>query len=159
MRTWNHRARAIVAALAASLSLMTVIGPAAASTTPQRVTIVSDMTVRNNGEGDVNDGTFTTRGSALICGAGVVDDTRLVYISGPNASPYVLVVDKTFICDDETGTIYLRLLGRGTAGVETFTWVMLGGTWKYVDRFGLGNGSTVPIGGGVKNTYTGYIVH
>ena len=49
MRTSNHRARAIVAALAASLALVTVIGPvAAAEPRPQQVTIVSDMTVPGN---------------------------------------------------------------------------------------------------------------
>ena len=46
MRTSSHRARAIVAALAASLALAAAIGPvAAAQPKPQQVTIVSDMTV------------------------------------------------------------------------------------------------------------------
>lgn len=155
MRTTSHRARAIFAALAASLALATAIGPvAAALPKPQQVTIVSDMTVVGLPH---NLGTFdTVRGP--ICTSGTVADTRLVWIvGGPDANPYVLTVNKTFTCDDGSGTFFARLLVRGNGGVETFTWVILGGTGTYHDIFGLGSGSTVPITGGVTNTYTGYL--
>ena len=155
MRTSSHRARAIVAALAASLVLVTVIGPAAASTSPQRVTIVSDMTV----PGNPNYGSFTASGSPLICSSGDVIDTRLVLLRGSFETDFVLTVNKTFTCDDKSGTFFARLLVRMSGGVETFTWVILGGTGRYHDLFGLGSGSTVAIDGGVTNTYTGYLVH
>ena len=157
MRTSSHRARAIVAALAASLVLVTVIGPAAASTSPQRVTIVSDMTV----PGNPNYGSFTASGSPLICSSGDVIDTRLVLLKGEFETDFVLTVNKTFTCDDGSGTFFARLLVRMSGGVETFTWVILGGTEGYHDLFGLGSGSTEPFrgGGGVTNTYTGYLVH
>jgi hypothetical protein len=152
--TSNHRARAIVAALAAALALVTVIGPATASTTPQRVTIVSDMLVSGT---PPNEGSFTTSGRPLICESGVVVDTRLVWLKGTNGTEYVLTVDKTFTCND--GTLFFRLLVRGSGGVETFSWVIVGGTGRYAHTFGLGYGTTVPIKGGVTNTYTGYLVH
>jgi len=155
MRTSSHRARAIVAALAASLVLVTVIGPAAASTSPQRVTIVSDMKV----PGSPNYGSFTASGSALICESGDVIDTRLVLLRGSFETDFVLTVNKTFTCGDQSGTFFARLLVRMSGGVETFTWVILGGTGRYHDLFGLGSGSTVAIDGGVTNTYTGYLVH
>jgi hypothetical protein len=157
MRTSSHRARAIAAALAASLVLVTVIGPAAASTTPQPVTIVSPMTV----PGNPNYGLFTASGSSLICKSGVVIDTRLVILRGSFETDFVLTVNKTFTCDDGSGMFFARLLVRMSGGVETFAWVILGGTGRYHDLFGLGGGATVPFedGGGVTNTYTGYIVH
>jgi hypothetical protein len=157
MRTSSHRARAIVAALAVSLTLVTVIGPvAAAEPKPRPVTIVSDMAVVGLPH---NLGTFdTVRGP--ICNSGTVADTHLVWIvGGPDANPYVLTVNKTFTCHDGSGTFFARLLVRGNGGVETFTWVILGGTGKYHGLFGLGSGSTVPIEGGVTNTYIGYLVH
>ena len=46
-----------------------------------------------------------------------------------------------------------------SGGVETFSWVIVGGTGRYAHTFGLGYGTTVPIEGGVTNTYTGYLVH
>jgi hypothetical protein len=157
MRTPSHRARAIVAALAASLVLVTVIGPvAAAEPKPQGVTIVSDMAVVGSPH---NLGFFdSVRGP--ICRYGTVADTRLVWIvGGPDANPYVLTVNKTFTCDKGSGTFFARLLVRGNGGYETFSWVILGGTGKYHGLFGLGGGSTVPFegGGGVTNTYTGYL--
>jgi hypothetical protein len=153
MRTSSHRAQAIVAALAASLALVTAIGPvAAAQPKPQQVTIVSDMTV----SGGLNYGTFTASGSPLICRSGLVADTRLVMLRGSFETDYVLTVDKTFTCS-ASDTFFARLLVRGNGGVETFTWVILGGTGTYHGLFGLGWGSTVPIEGGATNTYTGYL--
>ena len=154
MRTSSHRARAIVAALAASLVLVTVIGPvAAAEPKPQPVTIVSDMAVVGLPH---NLGTFdTVRGP--ICASGTVADTRLVLLKGEFETDFVLTVNKTFTCDDKSGTFFARLLVRMSGDVETFTWVILGGTGTYHGLLGLGSGSTVPIEGGVTNTYTGYL--
>jgi hypothetical protein len=156
MRTTSHRARAIVAALAASLAIATVIGPvAAAEPRPQGVTIVSDMIV----PGNPNYGSFTASGSALICASGDVIDTRLVVLRGSLESDFVITVNKTFSCDDGSGTFFARLLVRMSDGCETFSWVILGGTGRYRGLFGLGSGFTVPIEGGVTNTYTGYLFH
>jgi hypothetical protein len=158
MRTSSHRAQAIGAALAASLALVTVIGPvAAAELRPHEVTIVSPMVV----PGNPNYGTFTASGSRLICRSGDVIDTRLVLLKGSFETDFVLTVDKTFTCDDGSGTFFARLLVRMSGGVETFVWVILGGTGRYHDLFGLGSGTTVPFdgGGGVTNTYLGYLVH
>ena len=158
MRTSSHRARAIIAALTASLALVSVIGPvAAAEPRPQAVTIVSPMFV----PGNPNSGSFTASGSPLVCGSGDVIDTRLVLLRGSFETDFVLTVNKTFTCDDKSGTFFARLLVRMSGSVETFTWVILGGTGRYHDLFGLGSGSTEPFegGGGVTNTYTGYLVH
>ena len=158
MRATSHRARAIVAALAASLTLVTVIGPvAAAEPRPQAVTIVSPMTV----PGNPNYGSFVVSGSPLLCRYGDVIDTRLVVLRGSLDSDFVITVNKTFTCGDESGTFFAKLLVRMSGGVETFTWVIVGGTLRYHDLFGIGSGSTVPFeeGGGVTNTYTGYLVH
>jgi hypothetical protein len=157
MRTSSHRGRTIVAVLAVALSFAGVIGPvAAAEPKPQRVTIVSDMAVVGLPH---NLGTFdTVRGP--ICTSGTVADTRLVWIvGGPDANPYVLTVNKTFTCNDGSGTFFAMLLVRGDGGAETFTWVILGGTGSYRDVVGLGTGFTVPFegGGGATNTYTGYL--
>ncbi len=157
MRSSSHRARALVAALAASLAIASVFGPvAAAQPKPQQVRIVSDMTVVGLPH---NLGTFdTVRGP--ICQSGTVADTGLVWIvGGPDSNPYVLTVAKTFTCLVKTDTIFFRLLVRGSGGYEKFTWVILGGTGIYQGLFGLGSGSTVPFagGGGATNTYTGYV--
>jgi hypothetical protein len=120
MRRSNHRVRLIVAALAASLALVSVIGPvAAAQPKVQPVTIVSDMAVVGLPH---NLGTFeTVRGP--ICTSGTVADTRLVWlVGGPNANPYVLTVYKTFTCGDGSGTFFASLLVRGSGGYETFGW-------------------------------------
>jgi hypothetical protein len=156
MRTSNHRARAIVAALAASLALVAVISPvAAAEPRPEGVTIVSDIVV----PGNPNYGTFSASGSPLICKSGFVIDTRLVVLRGSLDGDFVITVNKTFTCDDGSGTFFARLLVRMSSGVETFTWVILGGTARYHCLFGLGSGTTEPIAGGVRNTYTGYLFH
>jgi hypothetical protein len=118
MRTTSHRARAIVATLAASLALVTVIGPVAGTEPrPQAVTIVSPMTV----PGNPNYGFFTASGSPLICASGDVIDTRLVVLRGSLESDFVLTVNKTFTCHDGSGTFFARLLVRMSGGVETFT--------------------------------------
>ena len=163
MRTSTHRARAIVAVLAASLALVTVVGPATTATpqlvttNPQWVTIVSNMTQIGYPAG-YNSGTFSTGGSGLICQSGTVLDTR--YVNGPTPpnGGSELLVDKTFTClKGASGTIFFELFVRGYTGGETFAWVIQGGTGAYARLSGLGVGSTTPIVGGVRNTYTGYI--
>jgi hypothetical protein len=145
-----------VAALVASLALLAVVGTATARTPAQHVTIVSDMVVTGQGG---NYGTFTSSESRLICGSGTVEDTALTWLRGPDENGYVLTVDKTFTCADGSGRLFFRLLVRGNADVERFTWAVVGGTGTYAGRFGLGVGSTLPTDGGVVNTYSGYLFH
>ena len=112
------------------------------------------MTVPGNG--NPNYGSFTSSGSPLICRSGLVVDTRLVMLRGSFETDYVLTVDKTFTCS-ESNTFFARLWVRGSGGVETFTWVIVGGTGTYRGLFGLGSGSTVSTEGRATNTYTGYL--
>jgi hypothetical protein len=153
--TFKSLARAIVAVVAASSILLAAVGPAVAAAPPQHVTIVSDMVVTGHGG---NYGTFTSTGSRLICPSGTVVDTDLVWIEN-NENGYILTVDKTFTCSDGSGELYFTMLVRGNAGGESFVWADEGGTGRYASRFGLGYGSTVPIDGGARNTYTGYLYH
>ena len=151
MRTSSHRARAIVATLAASLALVTVIGPVAAAEPTQGVTIVSPMTSLATQRA-----LHSQREPADLRVRDVVH-TRLVVLRGSFETDFVLTVNNTFTCDDGSGKFSARLLVRISGGVETFTWVILGGTGRYHGPFGLGSGSTEPCGGGATNTDTGYL--
>ncbi len=144
MSTIKFPARAFAALMAVSV-LLAAAGPAAAATRPQRVTIVSDMVVSSTTGNPLNHGTFTTSGSSLICAAGIVDDTSLTYLRGPNQNGYVLTVDKTFTCSDGSGALYFTLLVRGNSGGEKFVWALTGGTGDYARRLGLGTGTSVAI--------------
>jgi hypothetical protein len=151
MRTSDRRTRLAVGFLAASLALMTVIGPAAAAK-PQPVTIVSPVVLVDGG---YNYGTFTRSGSDLICASGSFVDTRYVWAGMPYGSnPHGdnLQVDKTFDCGN--GLIYFRLKVHGVYVGETFNWVILGGTGAYAGLHGEGQGTTV-YGDPLTNTYTG----
>ncbi|HEY4751806.1 MAG TPA: hypothetical protein VIH37_00880, partial [Candidatus Limnocylindrales bacterium] len=69
-------------------------------------------------------------------------------------------VGKTFTCGNATGTFDLKLQVRANlnTGMETFNWVVLGGTDAYSTLAGVGDGSTVPnppIGN--INTYVGSV--
>jgi hypothetical protein len=160
MRTSSRRARAVLAVVAASLALMAIVAPGAARTPSHHVTIVSDMTPIVYPAG-YNSGTFTARGSSLICPSGTVLDTRYASRPNPNPPAYYLVVDKTFTCANGTGTIFFRLWVHGDGlGKESFVWAVLGGTHAYARLRGAGLGSSVlfPDSTGVTNRYTGFLV-
>jgi len=134
------------------------IGTGTPTPSPQRVAIVSPMTIVSTTGTAHNYGTFTTSGSTQICASGTVLDTYLVYLSGPNSNGYDLVVDKTFTCADGSGTILFRLLVHGSGnGSESFAWTVSGGTGAYTRLRGLGMGSTVPTSTGVTNRYAGFL--
>ena len=163
MRTSNRRARAIVALLSAPLALVTAIGPVTAAT-PQQVTIVSHVTFNDNGP---NFGDFEATGSAVdnrvICERGTFVDT-FIRFSGfqSNRGVVQIVVDKTFTCEDGSGTFFgqLRIFANFDTGFESFTWVVQGGTGDYTHLRGAGNGFTVPnFPPGNINTYTGFLLH
>jgi hypothetical protein len=161
MRTSSRPARAIVAILAATLALISVLGPVAAGT-PQQVQIVSHMNFNPDGP---NFGDFTASGSAvdsgLVCASGTVLDTGIVFGGFQSGRGAQILVRKTFTCADGSGTFFVKIqvhLDFETA-TESFTWVVLGGTGDYESLRGGGDGSTVSDGSdpqtGNFNTYVG----
>ena len=163
MRTSNHRARLIVAILAAILALIAIAGPVGAAS-PQSVTIVSHVTFNPDGP---NYGDFAASGDAansgLICASGTFVDIGL-HFSGFQSNRGIVQVQvvKEFTCDDGTGTfvVKLQIYANFDTGIESFSWVVLGGTGDYQSLRGGGSGSTVPNAPiGNINTYTGFLLH
>jgi hypothetical protein len=159
----NRRVRAIVALLAATLALMTVIAPVAAA--PARhVHIVSHVTFDPAG----NHGTFEASGDAvssgLICATGSFVDTGFRFQGFQSGRKVQIVVFKTFTCPGE-GTFFIKMqINANFDGTESFAWVVQGGTDAYANLRGGGNGSTVPVFDpqsgdetGNINTYDGFL--
>ena len=163
VRTPNRRARGMVALLAASLALMTVIGPVTAAS-PQPVTIVSHVTFNDSGP---NFGDFEATGSAVdsgvICERGTFVDTFIRFSGFQSGRDDVqIVVRKEFTCGDGSGTFFvqLRIYAHFDTGIESFTWVAHGGTGDYAELRGSGDGFTVPnYPPGNINTYMGFFLH
>jgi hypothetical protein len=163
MRTSSRPARAIVAVVAATLALISVLGPVAAGT-PQQVQIVSHMNFNPDGP---NFGDFTATGSAvdsgLVCASGTVVDTGIVFGGFQSGRSAQILVRKTFTCADGSGTFFVKIQVHLDFETETesFTWVVLGGTGDYESLRGSGDGSTVSDGSdpqtGNFNTYTGFL--
>jgi len=165
MHRSNGRVRAIVAGLAATLALVTLSAPVAAAP-PLGVTIVSNVTFNPDGP---NYGDFETAGSAtdsgLICEAGTFVDTRLT-LGGfqSDRGEVQLMVRKEFTCDDGTGTFFVQLAIHANfdTGIESFMWVVQGGTGDHAKLRGSGSGSTVSDGSdpqtGNINTYIGFLI-
>ena len=159
MQTRHHGVRLFAALLAGALSI-SVAWPVAAAA-PQGVTIVSDVTFV---EGGSNIGSFTTSGDAAdsgaICPAGSFEDTGIRFAGGPARTGIVqLQVFKTFTCDDDSGTfdVKMQIQANFDTGIETFTWVITGGSGDYASFHGGGSGSSVPRPGGNTNTYVGMV--
>jgi hypothetical protein len=145
----------------ALLGVLTVAGSAAAAASPEKVELISSMDIG----GAFNTGNFSrAAGSDLICAAGTVTDTRYVWgiSQGPGGNPngVPLEVDKTFDCGD--GQLFFRLHIRGVFATETFSWVVLGGTGRYVGIHGQGEGWTDVADFDtctcVVNHYSGYLI-
>ena len=64
-----------------------------------------------------------------------------------------------FTCDDDSGTfdVKMQIQANFGTGIETFSWVVTGGTGDYASLRGSGLGSTVPRLGGNTNTYVGML--
>jgi hypothetical protein len=162
MRTFRHRAPAIVAMLVAALTLLAIAAPVAARS-PQGVTIVSHVTFNPDGP---NYGDFTATGDAVdsgvICASGTFVDTGLRFAGYQSDRGMVqLLVVKEFTCDDGSGTfvVKLQIQANFDTGIETFSWVVLGGTGDYASLHGAGSGSTVPNAPiGNINTYVGFLL-
>jgi len=151
----------IVAALFVGIGAAPAVASVAAAPI-QQVSITSHMTFNFP---DPNTGDFTTSGpasdSGLICGAGTVLDTGLVFGGFQSGRGFQVLVRKTFTCDDGSGAIFVTLqVHANNDGTETFTWVMQGGTGAYENLHGSGNGSTVPNADpstGNTNNYEGFL--
>jgi hypothetical protein len=160
MPTGNRRARATVAVLAASLALVTVIGPVAAAA-PQHVSIVSDVTFAPQGE--PNFGDFEASGDAaeegLICESGTFVDTGIYFAGYQSGRGTVqLQVFKELYCGGGSIFVKMQIQANVDTGFETFTWVVQGGTGAYEHLRGSGRGHTVPRAGGNTNYYHGFLI-
>ena len=159
MQTRHHGVRPFAALLAGALTI-SVAWPVAAGA-PEAVTIVSDVTFV---EGGPNIGSFTTSGDAAdsgaICPAGSFEDTGIRFAGGQARTGIVqLQVFKTFTCDDGSRTfdVKMQIQANFDTGIETFTWVVIGGSGDDASLHGAGTGSTVPRPGGNTNTYVGMV--
>jgi hypothetical protein len=155
--------RGVVAAvLVVGISLASGLAPAAAAQ-PVQVAITSHMTFNFP---NPNTGDFTTSGpatdSGLICPAGTVVDTSLVFGGFQSGRGFQVLVRKTFTCNDGSGTFFVKLAVHAAAdGTESFTWVVQGGTGAYESLRGSGTGSSVPNDDpstGNTNNYEGFLV-
>jgi hypothetical protein len=163
MRTTDRRARPIVAVLAAIAAVMALVGPVAAGS-PQHVTIVSHVTFNPDGP---NYGDFVTSGNAtdggLICSSGTFVDTGIRFAGYQSGRGTVqLQVDKAFTCGDGSGMFFIKIQIQANfdTGIESFSWVVQGGTGDYGSLHGSGSGSTVPNPPtGNINTYDGFLLH
>jgi len=162
MRTSRRRGRWLAAALGAALGVMMLGSPVGAAS-PMQVEIVSHVTFNPDGP---NFGDFSTSGPAtdagVICESGTFVDTRLGLAGFQSGRGTVQVfVIKEFTCDDASGTfiVKLQIQANFETGIETFTWVVLGGTGDYASLRGAGSGSTVPEPPtGNINTYEGFLI-
>ena len=161
MRTLRARGRAVVAVLGAMLALATVIAPVAAAA-PQRVEIVSHVTFNPDGP---NYGDFDASGPAvaggLICAHGTFVDLGIRFAGFQRPRGVVqLQVLKEFTCADEgTFLVKLQIQADFNTGIESFSWVVLGGTGDTAGIRGSGGGSTVPNPPtGNVNTYAGFLI-
>jgi hypothetical protein len=161
MRRVDRRTTILVAIVVALWALTGLAGPVGA-TSPQQVTIVSHVTFNPDGP---NYGDFTASGDAvesgLICESGTFVDTaiRFAGYQSDRGTVQILVI-KQFTCDDGSGTftVKLQIQANFDTGIESFTWVVLGGTGDYASLHGSGQGSTVPNPPvGNINTYQGFL--
>ena len=163
MGTTTRTRRLLVGAAAIALAV-SVAGPVAAGT-PTGVHIVSHMDFNPDG---FNTGDFTASGPAvddgLICASGTVEDTALIFAGGQSGRKAQIPVRKTFICDDDSGTLFVKIQVHleFETSTETFSWVIQGGTGDYAGARGSGSGTTVSDGSdpqtGNFNTYDGFLV-
>jgi hypothetical protein len=148
------------------MALVVVAGPVAAAS-PQSATITSHVTFNPGGP---NYGGFAIAGKAvdsgLICASGTFVDTG-IHFAGYQSdragrSLVQLQVTKAFTCGDGSGTFFVKMQIQAdfNTGLETFTWVVQGGTDHYANLRGSGSGSTVrdDDGNGNTNTFIGFLI-
>jgi hypothetical protein len=162
MRTPRPGVRPILALLSAALVAGILAGPAFAAAPPKAVTIVSDVTFVDGGP---NVGDFHATGAAVdtgtLCASGTFVDQGIRFAGFPARTGEVqLQVLKRFTCDDRSGTFDLKMQIKANfgTGLETFQWVITGGTDAYGSLHGSGTGTTVPREGGNTNTFVGAVL-
>ena len=161
MRKTYRMARSMIAVLGVALALGVAAAPAAAAA-PQPVTIVSHVTFNPDGP---NFGDFTATGAAvdsgLLCGSGTFVDTgiRFAGFQSDRGTVQIQVV-KEFSCGgSDKFVVKLQIQANFDTGIETFTWVVMGGTGDFAGLRGGGSGSTVPnLPIGNINTYMGFLI-
>ncbi|MDH3753462.1 MAG: hypothetical protein OEU32_06270 [Acidimicrobiia bacterium] len=125
----------------------------AAAAPPLDVSITADEAIGAGGN-FVASGPAVTAG--LLCGTGVTTN-----VVGPahGAATLIFKVDKTFVCDDATGTFTLRLNVRldTTTSFTTANWRVVAGTGDYTDLRGNGSliGTPIIAGTSITDDYTG----
>jgi hypothetical protein len=94
----------------------------------------------------------------LICASGTFVDTGIRFAGFQSGRGEVqLQVLKHFMCAGGAGTfdVKMQIQANFDTGIETFTWIITGGTGPYASLRGGGSGSTVPTDTGNINTYVG----
>ncbi len=164
MATRYRRARMVMATLAATLMVVAVAAPVAASGPPQSLTLVSTTIFDPSG----NHGTFTASGAAvdnsLICAAGSFLDTGIKFAGFQSNKAVQLQVFKTYSCSNANSFFVKMQVHANFDGTEVFTWVVRGGTGAFAQLHGSGSGTTVgifvstpdgPVETGNVNTFVG----
>ena len=161
VRTISRRVRPVVVALAAMLAVVAITGTAVAAT-PLPGTIVSHVTFNPDGP---NHGDFTATGAAVdggaLCQSGTFVDDGISFAGFQGRHLVQLQVLKTFTCGDDSGTfgIKMQIQANFDTGIESFNWVVTGGTGRYAALRGSGTGSTVPNAPvGNINTFEGFVL-
>jgi hypothetical protein len=158
----SNRSRLAAVVFAGMVAMIAAVAPVAAGS-PDKVTIVSHVTFNPDGP---NYGDFDASGAAvdddLICPSGTFIDTGIRFAGFQSPRGVVqLQVGKTFTCDDGSGTfdVKMQIQANFDTGIETFQWVITGGTGAYGSLRGSGSGSTVPNAPiGNINTYEGILI-
>jgi hypothetical protein len=161
MRRTHRIARSMMVVFGVALALGVGVAPAAAAA-PQQVTIVSHVTFNPDGP---NFGDFTASGPAVdsgqLCAAGTFVDTNIRFAGFQSDRGMVqLQVVKEFSCGgSDTFVVKLQIQANFDTGIETFTWVVMGGSGDFAGLRGSGRGSTVPNPPtGNINTYIGFLI-
>jgi hypothetical protein len=163
-RSAIRRSAGIVAIVGATLLLTTGIAPVSAATS-QSVSIDVNTYFDDTGP----HGDFTASGIAseagLICASGRQHDTSDDFAGYESQRVLQIQNHKTFVCDDGSGTILLKLqIHIVFAAGESFTWVVEGGTGAYASLGGAGTAYTLnrttPDGDEYHESFlTGLLVH
>ena len=150
----------MAAALAAILVLAAGAVPVLAAPA-LGVTIESHVTFNPDGP---NYGWFSASGPAVdagtVCASGTFVDTGIKFAGFQGRHGVVqLQVAKTFTCDGGgTFDVKMQIQANFDTGIESFAWVVTGGSGAYAGLRGGGTGSTVPNPPvGNINTYTGLL--
>ncbi len=136
--------------IAIILAFIVFITPAAAST-PQDVTILSDMSGWPNG-------TFEASGPAVeagsICPTGTVVDYTASTAAG-QGSVLILFVHKHFECSDGSGSFEMDLNVRLGSNGTYARWLIVSGSGAYGNLFGEGWVYATYTESGLYDTYSG----